>query len=99
MSRNGCLTSSRLHRYTVEPQTVDIGPVLFDRATEKEVTIHNKGRVQFDFEIDTGSLSRPSICDVTPRTGAVLPGQHAVLKLKVVCNSVVLTFRAPRATI
>lgn len=70
-------------RYVVEPQLVDVGPVLFDRASDREVSIHNKGRVQFQFEVDTGALSRPSVCDVSPKTGVVLPGQHAVLKLKV----------------
>lgn len=67
----------------MEPQLVNLGPVLFDRASEKEVSIHNKGRVQFPFEVDTSALSRPSVCDVSPKTGVVLPGQHAVLKLKV----------------
>ena len=67
----------------MEPQIVDIGPVLFDRASEKEVSIHNRGRVQFTFDIDPSGLSRPSVCDVTPKTGTVMPGQHAVLKLKV----------------
>ena len=67
----------------MEPQLIDIGAVLFDRASEREVSIHNKGRVQFPFEVDTSALSRPSVCDVSPRTGVVLPGQHAVLKLKV----------------
>ncbi|KAL0040642.1 hypothetical protein WJX79_000331 [Trebouxia sp. C0005] len=73
-------------KYTVEPQVVDIGPVLFDRASEKEVSIYNRGRVQFTFDIDTSGLSRPSVCDVTPKTGTVMPGQHAVLKLKVVAG-------------
>lgn len=67
----------------MEPQLVDIGPVLFDRATEREVSIHNKGRVHFPFEVDTSALSRPSVCDVSPKAGVVMPGQHAVLKLKV----------------
>lgn len=67
----------------MEPQLVDVGPVLFDRASDREVSIHNKGRVQFLYEVDTGALSRPSVCDVSPKTGSVLPGQHAVLKLKV----------------
>ena len=67
----------------MEPQVVDLGPVLFDRVSEKEVSIHNRGRVQFTFDIDTSGLSRPSVCEVTPRTGTVMPGQHAVLKLKV----------------
>lgn len=62
---------------------MDVGPVLFDRATERDVSIHNKGRVQFSFEVDTSELSRPSVCDVTPKTGTVLPGQHALVKLKV----------------
>ena len=70
-------------RYVVEPQLVDVGPVLFDRASDREVSIHNKGRVQFQYEVDTGALSCPSVCDVSPKTGIVLPGQHAVLKLKV----------------
>lgn len=69
----------------MEPQLVDIGPMLFDRASEKEVSIHNKGRVLFPFDVDTSNLSRPSVCDVSPKTGVVLPGQHAVLKLKVCC--------------
>ena len=67
----------------MEPQLVDVGPVLFDRASEREVSIHNKGKVQFPFEVDTSALSRPSVCDVSPKTGVVSPGQHAVLKLKV----------------
>ena len=76
-------SSCLLCRYVVEPQLVDIGPVLFDRATEREVSIHNKGRVHFPFEVDTSALSRPSVCDVSPKAGVVMPGQHAVLKLKV----------------
>ena len=68
----------------MEPQIVDIGPVLFDRVSEKEISIHNRGRVQFGYDVDTNGLSRPGVCDVTPKTGVVMPGQHALLKLKVV---------------
>lgn len=70
-------------RYTVEPQLVDIGPMLFDRASEKDITIHNKGKVKFEYDVDTSALSRPGICEVSTKSGSVLPGQHAVLKLKV----------------
>ena len=80
-------------RYTVEPQTVDVGPVLFDRATERDLSIHNKGRVQFSFEVDTSELSRPSVCDVMPKTGTVMPGQHALVKLKVSHTSDTLLWR------
>ena len=76
-------SSCILRRYIVEPQHVDLGPVLFDRASDKEVSIHNKGKVQFPFEIETSAAPRPSACGVSPKTGVVLPGQHAVLKLKV----------------
>ena len=69
----------------MEPQLVDIGPVLFDRASEREVSIHNRGRVQFPFDIDASALSRASVCDISPKSGNVMPGQHAVLKLKVGC--------------
>ena len=57
--------------------------MLFDRASEKDITVHNKGHVQFEYEVDTSCLSRPGICEVSTKGGVVLPGQHAVLKLKV----------------
>lgn len=62
---------------------VDIGPMLFDRASEKDIVINNKGKVMFAYDVDTSSLSRPGICEVSSKSGEVLPGQHAVLKLKV----------------
>ena len=62
---------------------VDIGPMLFDRASEKDIIINNKGKVKFAYDVDTTSLSRPGICEVSTKSGVVLPGQHAVLKLKV----------------
>ena len=62
---------------------VDIGPMLFDRASEKDIVINNKGKVMFTYDVDTSSLSRPGICEVSSKSGVVLPGQHAVLKLKV----------------
>ena len=84
-----------LFRYTVEPQLVDIGPMLFDRASEKDITVHNKGKVKFAYDVDTTSLSRPGICEVSTKSGVVLPGQHAIIKLKVSLCNLCISWSAP----
>lgn len=52
------------------------------QAAEKELTIHNQGKVPFDFRVNTEGLSRPGIVEPIPRSGVVAPGQKLAVKLK-----------------
>lgn len=72
-----------VRRYTVEPQQVDVGQVPFDKTVEKEVIIHNGGKVPVPFKVQAGNLSRPNVVEVMPATGTVGPGAHLALKLTV----------------
>lgn len=77
-------------KYSVEPQSIDLGRVLYNKAVERDLVITNSGKVPYDFNINTSRLSRPSIIEPSPRSGVVGPGQRAIIKLKVSAHTYTL---------
>lgn len=70
-------------KYTVEPQSIDVGLQQFDKATERELVINNQGKVPFDFHVNTRMLQRLGSVEPLPRKGSIGPGQKGTIKLKV----------------
>eukprot|EP00798_Chlamydomonas_sp_ICE-L_P006741 gene6741-3411_t len=70
-------------KYSVEPQFIDMGPVLYDKTVEKEIVIANNGKVPFDYRINCSNLQRSSVVTPVPASGVVGPGQKEVVKLKI----------------
>ena len=70
-------------KYSVEPQQIDLGAILYNKTVERDIVISNNGKVPYEFAINSSRLSRPSIVDVSPRNGVVGPGQKETVKLKV----------------
>lgn len=70
-------------KYTVEPQSIDVGSQPFDKATERELVINNQGKVPFDFHVNTRMLQRLGSVEPLPRKGSIGPGQKGTIRLKV----------------
>ena len=70
-------------RFALEPQQIDVGATVFDRATERELVLQNHGKVPFEFRMMTEELSRPGIVECHPEKGVAAAGQHVTINLKV----------------
>ena len=67
----------------MEPQQIDVGAAVFDRASERELVLQNNGKVPFEFCMLREELSRPGIVECNPEKGVAAAGQHVTIKLKV----------------
>lgn len=67
----------------MEPQQIDVGAAVFDRASERELVLQNNGKVPFEFRLLREELSRPGIVECYPEKGLAAAGQHVTVKLKV----------------
>jgi hypothetical protein len=70
-------------KYSIEPQFFDVGIQLFDRPVDRELVIHNQGKVPFDYNINLLLLSLPGIAEVHPSSGKVASGARETIKFKV----------------
>jgi hydrocephalus-inducing protein len=70
-------------KYTIEPQLFDVGIQLFDRSVDRELLIHNQGKVPFSYSINLLLLSLPGIVEAHPTSGRIAAGARESIKLKV----------------
>ncbi|CAD7699035.1 unnamed protein product [Ostreobium quekettii] len=74
---------SSLIRFNIEPDNISLGAQPYDRAIEREITLHNQGKVPFDFNVIKSHLTYGWMVESIPEKGRVGAGQRDTLKLKI----------------
>ena len=70
-------------RYSLDTTVVNFGAVAFDKTIEKEVILANPGKVAFPYRVNTQSLTRHSVLEVSPTTGTLQAGERVTLKMQI----------------
>ena len=70
-------------QYKLTADRLDFGLQAYDRVEEKELFLHNTGRVLFSYHCDKTMLSRSNVVEVLPEKADVKPGDK--LKILVRC--------------
>lgn len=74
-------------KYHVDTTEIDLGCQLYDRTTEREITIWNQGKVPFDYNFNMKLLLHKSSIECLPSSGRIGPGHKESVKVKVQCPS------------
>jgi hydrocephalus-inducing protein len=70
-------------KYAIDNPTMHFGQALFHKTIEKDVQLHNTGRVPFPFKVSTEPLQRKSVLDIRPMEGRLGPGEKVTFKMKI----------------
>ena len=65
--------------FRFDKTTLDFGPVAYDKSSERELLLHNSGKVSFSYSVDTSQFEPSDSIEVIPPTGIVKGGDKAKL--------------------
>eukprot|EP01060_Flectonema_neradi_P033529 TRINITY_DN5651_c0_g1_i4.p1 TRINITY_DN5651_c0_g1~~TRINITY_DN5651_c0_g1_i4.p1 ORF type:complete len:4653 (+),score=840.28 TRINITY_DN5651_c0_g1_i4:145-14103(+) len=68
--------------FRFDKTTLDFGLVSYERSCEKELVLHNSGKVSFTYTVDSSQFSPAGALEVSPPTGTVKGGDKAKLLVK-----------------
>lgn len=77
------LAESSAVAYRLDKARVDFGLLQYDRVEERELNLHNTGRVPLSFQVVKSLLSRPNVVEVVPGGGSVGAGEKQRLRVRV----------------
>lgn len=67
-------------KFNVDPTDLDLGCQLYDRRTEREVSIWNQGKVPFEYKL---KWKNKSVIECIPCAGRIGRGNKEAVKIKV----------------
>eukprot|EP00756_Hemistasia_phaeocysticola_P037141 Hpha_TRINITY_DN16680_c2_g2::TRINITY_DN16680_c2_g2_i1::g.182314::m.182314/K17570/HYDIN; hydrocephalus-inducing protein len=73
--------ASTVH-FRLDRSALDFGAIPYDRHDDKEVLLHNMGRVSFSFQVDLSGLKRKGVVEVVPLHGHVKAGEKQKLVVR-----------------
>eukprot|EP01062_Namystynia_karyoxenos_P075960 TRINITY_DN7388_c0_g1_i1.p1 TRINITY_DN7388_c0_g1~~TRINITY_DN7388_c0_g1_i1.p1 ORF type:complete len:3850 (+),score=1433.28 TRINITY_DN7388_c0_g1_i1:116-11551(+) len=68
--------------FRLDKSALDFGALQYDRREEKEVFLHNLGKVSFTYQVDLSGLRRGGVVDVVPMQGQVKAGDRARMQVR-----------------
>ena len=75
---------SSVIKFSVDPQVVALHDMPYNRTVDRDVVIHNSGKVPFEFRVNLDVLERKSVVvDCSNFGGRVAAGSKETLKLKI----------------
>eukprot|EP01065_Artemidia_motanka_P026772 TRINITY_DN32019_c0_g1_i1.p1 TRINITY_DN32019_c0_g1~~TRINITY_DN32019_c0_g1_i1.p1 ORF type:complete len:3749 (+),score=1074.75 TRINITY_DN32019_c0_g1_i1:85-11331(+) len=73
--------ASTVH-FRLDKSALDFGAIQYDRHEERDVSLHNLGKVAFAFQVDLSGLRRRGVVDVFPQQGQVKAGDKMRLVVR-----------------
>ena len=70
-------------KYSIDPKVIDLGIQPYEKTFEREVQVHNPGKVPCSYRVDLSRVKRPGVLSVSPTAGTLEAGQREVLMVKV----------------
>ena len=70
-------------KYSIDPKVIDLGIQPYEKTFEREVQVHNPGKVPCSYRVDLSRVKRPGVLSVSPTAGTLEAGQREVLTVKV----------------
>ena len=70
-------------RYSIDPKVIDLGIQPYEKTFEREIQVHNPGKVPCSFCVDLSRMKRPGVLSVSPLSGTLDAGQRETLMVKV----------------